>query len=257
MTGFMFLLVVVIWSVILVPMWLKNHDSETEQSSVTEPDHTFIVAHFVNRPELTPRQRAFRRRRRTLMSLLTAFIASVFLSVAGSISAFWIIAPSVLLLAFVGLAANYARENSRRAPRVASSTARSTQARATHAQPAARVEASAHQTQAVSVRNERSWIPREMPEPSYVTASREPVALRNLDAQRPWTGQDMIEQAEALRATRMARLNEATERLEQARAIAMERARNAAASAERNAAVAAEIMNHQTAAIEIRRASGQ
>lgn len=255
MTSFIYLLVVVIWAVILVPMWLKNHDEVREETATEKSHHTFVVAHFMNRPELTPRQRAFRRRRRTLMGLLTGLISSVFLAAAGSIPVFVIAIPALALLGFIGMAAYYAYETAQRTRPATSARMHTTQVHATRAETTQIVDASAAPQS--EVKNSRSWIPRETPEPSYVKAAREPITLRNLDAQRPWTGQDMIEQAEALRATRMARLNEATERLEQARAIAMERARNAAASAERNATRAIEIMNHQTSAIEVRRASGE
>ena len=255
MTGFIYLLVLVIWAVILIPMWLKNHDEVTEEKSTEKPDHTFVVAHFLNRPELTPRQRAFRRRRRTTMGLLTAFIASAFLAAAGSIPVFIVAFPAIALLGFIGMAAYYAIEASKRSRPAPAVRTHTTQVHATRSHQTEAVDV--RQAQDTAARSARAWVPRETPEPSYVKAAREQVTLRNLDAQRPWTGQDMIEQAEALRATRMARLNEATERLEQARAIAMERARNAAASAERNATIAVELMNHQTNAIEVRRASGE
>lgn len=255
MTGFIYLLVLVIWAVILIPMWLKNHDTASEEVASEKSEHTFVVAHFLNRPELTARQRAFRRRRRTTMGLLTALIASIFLAAAGSIPTFVVALPALALLGFIGMAAFYAYEAAQRSRPATAVRTHTTQVHETRVQ---RTEAaSAQQTEQVATRPTRAWVPRETPEPSYVTASREPVARRNIDAQRPWTGQDMIEQAEAMRATRMARLNEATERLEQARAIAMERARNAAASAERNATIAVELMNNQTSAIEIRRASGE
>lgn len=255
MTSFIYLLVLVIWAVILVPMWLKNHDEVQEETVTEKSHHTFVVAHFMNRPELTPRQRAFRRRRRTLMGLLTALIASIFLAAAGSIPVFVIAIPGIALAAFIGMAAYYAYETAQRTRPAKAVRTHTTQVHTPRVETTAHAEVST--TPQAAVKDSRSWVPRETPEPSYVKAAREPITLRNLDAQRPWTGQDMIEQAEAMRTTRMARLNEATERLEQARAIALERARTAAASAERNATRAVEIMNHQTSAIEVRRASGE
>jgi ElaB/YqjD/DUF883 family membrane-anchored ribosome-binding protein len=67
--------------------------------------------------------------------------------------------------------------------------------------------------------------------PSYVNAAKATEYARVLDSQKPWTGQDMVEQAELLRTQRAARIQESQKRLEEARAIAMEKARKAAIAA--------------------------
>ena len=77
----------------------------------------------------------------------------------------------------------------------------------------------------------RKWQPIETPMPSYVNAAKATEYARVLDSQKPWTGQDMVEQAELLRTQRAARIQESQKRLEEARAIAMEKARKAAIAA--------------------------
>jgi hypothetical protein len=64
-----------------------------------------------------------------------------------------------------------------------------------------------------------------------VSAQKATTYARVLDSEKPWTGQDMVEQAELLKAQRAARIQESQKRLEEARAVAMEKARKAALAA--------------------------
>jgi hypothetical protein len=77
----------------------------------------------------------------------------------------------------------------------------------------------------------RTWQPIETPLPSYVKADKATTYSRVIDSEKPWTGQDMVEQAELLKSQRAERIQESQRRLEEARAIAMEKARKAALAA--------------------------
>jgi predicted Holliday junction resolvase-like endonuclease len=71
----------------------------------------------------------------------------------------------------------------------------------------------------------------ESPIPSYVRAAKATAYPRNLDAQKPYTSAEMLEQAAALREERAKRLRAAQLRIEEARAVSMEKARKAALGA--------------------------
>jgi hypothetical protein len=104
----------------------------------------------------------------------------------------------------------------------------------THDETAPRTQAAApdHRTEIISLtETRRTWQPVETPLPSYVKADKATTYSRVIDSEKPWTGQDMVEQAELLKAQRAARIQESQKRLEEARAIAMEKARKAALAA--------------------------
>jgi hypothetical protein len=93
-----------------------------------------------------------------------------------------------------------------------------------------------HRTEIVSLtesvtETRRTWQPIETPLPSYVKADKATTYSRVIDSEKPWTGQDMVEQAELLKSQRAERIQESQKRLEEARAIAMEKARKAALAA--------------------------
>jgi hypothetical protein len=161
------------------------------------------------------------------MMLFTALVATIVLSAAGSISGFWIAAPTVLIVGFAAVAARNAKH-----------ALRPTRKHQTHNVNAPRTQAAApdHRTETIALtetvtETRRTWQPVETPLPSYVKADKATTYSRVIDSEKPWTGQDMVEQAELLKAQRAARIQESQKRLEEARAIAMEKARKAALAA--------------------------
>lgn len=227
MTGLLYLIVVVMWAVVLVPIWLKSHDRAQVEKGLREEGEAVTKWRWQQREPMSPRQLAFVRRRRAAMILFTGLVATVVLSAAGKISAFWIAAPTLLIVGFAAVAA----QNAKRAPR----PIRQPQ---TQHETAPRTQAAApvHRTEIVSLtetvtETRRTWQPVETPLPSYVKAEKATTYSRVIDSEKPWTGQDMIEQAELLKAQRAARIQESQMRLEEARAIAMEKARKAALAA--------------------------
>jgi hypothetical protein len=228
MTGLLYLIVIVMWAVVLVPIWLKNHDRAQVEKGLREEGELSQKWRWQQREEMSPRQQAFVRRRRVLMGLLTVLVASLVATAAGAISAFWIAAPVMLIIGF-SVAAAKSGVASQRVVRQVSKPATQTSRTA----PAAPV----HRTEAVAVtpamtESKRSWTPVETPLPSYVNAAKATAYNRVLDSEKPWTGQDMIEQADLVRTQRAERMKEAQKRLEEARAIAMEKARKAALAAQ-------------------------
>jgi multidrug efflux pump subunit AcrA (membrane-fusion protein) len=80
----------------------------------------------------------------------------------------------------------------------------------------------------------RTWVPIEIPMPSYLTAERAKASDRTNNSARTWTSQEMIDAAVKLTEQRAQKLKEAQARLEEARALAMENARRAAVAANEN-----------------------
>ena len=227
MTGLLYLIVVVMWAVVLVPIWLKSHDRAQVEKGLREEGEDITRWHWRQREPMSPRQLAFVRRRRVAMLLFTALVATIVLSAAGSISVFWIAAPTVFIVGFAAVAAR----NAKHAPRP-------TRKHQTHNVNAPRTQAAApdHRTEIIALtetvtETRRTWQPVETPLPSYVKADKATTYSRVIDSEKPWTGQDMVEQAELLKAQRAARIQESQKRLEEARAIAMEKARKAALAA--------------------------
>ena len=227
MTGLLYLIVVVMWAVVLVPIWLKSHDRAQVEKGLREEGEVVIKWRWQQREPMSPRQLAFVRRRRAAMILFTALVASIVLSAAGKISVFWIAAPTLLILGFAGAAA----QNAKHAPRPVR-IQKTIDETAPRTQPAV----PDHRTEIISLtetvtETRRTWQPVETPLPSYVKADKATTYSRVIDSEKPWTGQDMVEQAELLKAQRAARIQESQKRLEEARAIAMEKARKAALAA--------------------------
>ena len=227
MTGLLYLIVVVMWAVVLVPIWLKSHDRAQVEKGLREEGEVVIKWRWQQREPMSPRQLAFVRRRRAAMILFTALVASIVLSAAGKISVFWIAAPTLLILGFAAAAA----QNAKHAPRPV-------RIQKTNDETAPRTQPAVpdHRTEIISLtetvtETRRTWHPVETPLPSYVKADKATTYSRVIDSEKPWTGQDMVEQAELLKAQRAARIQESQKRLEEARAIAMEKARKAALAA--------------------------
>ena len=227
MTGLLYLIVVVMWAVVLVPIWLKSHDRAQVEKGLRAPDEVAIKWRWQQREPMSSRQLAFVRRRRVAMILFTALVATIVLGTAGRISVFWIAAPTFLIVGFALVAALNAKRGTRpmRNQQTQDETAPRTQAAAPD-----------HRTEIISLtqtvtETRRTWQPIETPLPSYVKADKATTYSRVIDSEKPWTGQDMVEQAELLKAQRAARIQESQKRLEEARAIAMEKARKAALAA--------------------------
>ena len=231
MTGLLYLIVIVMWAVVLVPIWLKNHERTQLEQKLREVGELPTKWHLAPRPARDARTQAFIRRRRTLMVLLSSLIGTVLLAASGKISPFIIILPGGLLAAFVAVAIKVARTPQRiaRPARVV--------ARPVVQQPA--VAPNVVTPQAKSSES-HSWQPVESPIPSYVRAARATPYPRNLDAEKPWTSQEMLEQAARLRQEQNRRRLESQARLEAARAVGMEKARRAALGAQQRTQAAQE-----------------
>jgi hypothetical protein len=227
MTGLLYLIVIVMWAVVLVPIWLKSHDRAQVEKGLHQEGETYAKWRWQQREPMSPRQLAFVRRRRVAMLLFTALVATIVLGAAERISVSWIAAPTFLILVFVAVVAR----NAKYAPR----PKRQMQS---HDGTAPRTQAAVpdHRTEVIALtetvtETRRTWQPVETPLPSYVRADKATTYSRVIDSEKPWTGQDMVEQAELLKAQRAARIQESQKRLEEARAIAMEKARKAALAA--------------------------
>ena len=227
MTGLLYLIVIVMWAVVLVPIWLKSHDRAQVEKGLREEGEVAIKWRWQQREPMSPRQLAFVRRRRVAMVLFTALVATIVLGASGRISAFWIAAPTLLITGFAVAAAR----NARHTPRPIRSMQKQNES-APRTQPAV----PDHRTEIISLtetvtETRRTWQPVETQLPSYVKADKATTYSRVIDSEKPWTGQDMVEQAELLKSQRAERIQESQRRLEEARAIAMEKARKAALAA--------------------------
>jgi len=227
MTGLLYLIVVVMWAVVLVPIWLKSHDRAQVEKVLREEGELAVKWRWQQREPMSPRQIAFVRRRRAAMILFTALVATIVLSAAGRISVFWIAAPTLLIARFAAVAARNAKHAPRLSRKLQSED--ETVPRTQAAIPDKRTEVIALTESVTETR--RTWQPVEIPLPSYVNADKATTYSRVIDSEKPWTGQDMVEQAELLKSQRAERIQESQKRLEEARAIAMEKARKAALAA--------------------------
>jgi hypothetical protein len=227
MTGLLYLIVVVMWAVVLVPIWLKSHDRAQVEKVLREEGESAVKWRWQQREPMSPRQIAFVRRRRAAMILFTALVATIVLSAAGRISVFWIAAPTLLIAGFAAVAARNAKHAPRLSRKLQSED--ETVPRTQAAIPDKRTEVIALTESVTETR--RTWQPVETPLPSYVKADKATTYSRVIDSEKPWTGQDMVEQAELLKSQRAERIQESQKRLEEARAIAMEKARKAALAA--------------------------
>jgi len=227
MTGLLYLIVIVMWAVVLVPIWLKSHDRNQVENDLREEGEVAIKWRWQKREPMSPRQLAFVRRRRVAMTLFTALVITIVMGASGRISAFWIAAPTLLIVGFASAAAR----NAKQAPRPMRQ-----QQHIDESAPRTQAAIPDHRTEIITLtetvtETRRTWQPVETPLPSYVKADKATTYSRVIDSEKPWTGQDMVEQAELLKAQRAERIQESQKRLEEARAIAMEKARKAALAA--------------------------
>jgi hypothetical protein len=222
MTGLLYLMVIVMWAVVLVPIWLKKHERSRLEETLREVGELPAKWHWAKRQPRDARTKAFIRRRRTLMALLSALIGSILMSASGAISPILIVVPAGLLIAFISAAFKVTR-----APQ------RVVQPRPQHfAAPAPQTIVATETAVPTAAQDAtRTWQPVESPIPSYVRAAKATAYPRNLDAQQPYTSAQMLEQAAALREERAKRLKAAQLRIEEARAVSMEKARKAALGA--------------------------
>lgn len=228
MTGLLYLIVIVMWAAVLFPIFLKKHDQVQLQKSVGIK-RQLTSLRWQKRVTPTARQQAFIRRRRTLMTLLTATIVLVLAGLSGLVSLIWALVPIILLVTFVGAAV----KNGTKLMAIPDSPVRTTIAPTstpTSAQATVAIQLEVPVVASVPVVQSATWQPVEPPMPAYVRAGRATAVPRAIDAQKPWTGQDMVEQAALLRQQHAERIKEAHKRLEEARAISMEKARRAALS---------------------------
>ena len=77
MTGLLYLIVVVMWAVVLVPIWLKSHDRAQVEKGLREEGEATAKWRWQQREPKSSRQLAFIRRRRAAMTLFTALVATV------------------------------------------------------------------------------------------------------------------------------------------------------------------------------------
>lgn len=225
MTGLLYLIVIGMWAAVLLPIFLKKYDQNQLNKSVGIDQRT-KPWRLQPKFEATPRQQAFVRRRRVVMTLLTSFILSFLAGLSGLMSLKWSLLPSVLLIAFVYVAIKQGTtiaSSSPRAPIVLSTPNVDFRNQDTVA-----IDLTQSVVEPVSEPVKNTWVPVEPPVPAYVKAARASVVPRGIESTKPWTGQDMVEHAAKLRAEHAQRIKDAQRRLEEARALSMEKARRAA-----------------------------
>jgi len=228
MTGLLYLIVIVMWAAVLFPIFLKKHDQAQLNESVGIK-RQLTSLRWQNRVAPTPRQQAFIRRRRTLMALLTATVVLVLAGLSGLVSLVWALVPMLLLVSFVAAAV----KNGTKLISIPDAPVRTAIAAApvqSVAQATVAIELEPSADVVAPVAQSNTWQPVEPPMPAYVRAGRATAVPRGIDAQKPWTGQDMVEHATRLRQQHAQRIKEAHKRLEEARALSMEKARRAALS---------------------------
>jgi len=229
MTGLLYFIVVVMWASVLIPIGLKNHDRRNLEKSVSSADQTLPRWHWRNDEELNSRQRAFIRRRRVAMVLLSGLIATIILASSGAISFGWIALP-IGLIALFGIAAKKSSAARQSRP-IIKPTVTEAQPTKINSKRNSVVEKIIEEKVEVQ---KRTWVPIETPMPTYIKVNRATTYARKIEAERPWTGQEMVDAAVKLRQERAQKMIEAQARLDEARALALENARRAAMAANQN-----------------------
>lgn len=228
MTGLLFFIVIAMWASVLIPIGLKNHDRKSLEKSLLQEGQQINRWHWQARESLSPRQRAFIRRRRVAMFLLAFLVGTFVASASGKISFAWIALPVIMLVSFIRAAAKIPAPVKSVKPKVDFPVSQPTQVI-----PVSKVVVEKTIQEKVEIQK-RSWIPVDTPLPSYVAAERAAAQARKAEVERNWTNQEMIDAAVQLRNQRVEKLKEAQARLEQARALAFENARRAALAANKN-----------------------
>lgn len=224
MTGLLYLIVIGMWAAVLLPIFLKKYD-QTQAHKAVGITNELKSWRFQPKAQSTPRQQSFIRRRRVLMTLLTATVLSFLAAMSGLFSLYWTALPTLLLVGFVYLAIQHGHKVTIQ-PRSYQPTQIQSSDSFRQQDTVAIALDNTVQVQEEPVRN--TWEPVEPPVPAYVKAARATAIPRAIEATKPWTGQDMVEHAAKLRAEHAQRIKEAQRRLEEARAISMEKARRAA-----------------------------
>ena len=224
MTGLLYLIVIGMWAAVLLPIFLKKYDQTQLNKSVGIGDE-IRTWRLQPKAESTARQQAFVRRRRVVMALLTAFVLSLLAGLSGLIAGYWALVPAVLLALFVYVAIRQGHKLSSQPVAVQSPSMSLHFSEQTTVAVILDEPIVASQEDSVVA---NTWVPVEPPVPAYVKAAKASAIPRAIDSQKPWTGQDMVEHAAKLKAEQVQRRQEATKRLEEARALAMEKARRAA-----------------------------
>ena len=217
-------MVIGLWGIVLLPMWLRNHEQDDEGKqvdrfrramvSLQQPTTDLVEA---SRRKQVQVKRAIRagaqaparltpaaRRRRVLAVLLGLQVLALVALPLGlpAVAA----APALLIAAFLVLARSQVRRERARldvaAPVRTSSLiglARAlTGARAVR-RPASRVDDVVEQAPAApTVAGPASWQPVRTPAPSYLTAPAATAIPRLIDGNGGWTGSAMVEAARAM-----------------------------------------------------------
>jgi hypothetical protein len=193
------------WAVVIVPAYLKRHDRRELERSFRAPltQQLREQAAARVRPPLTARQRAFVRRRRVLMGLLTSLVAVGLAVLTGAIPVWSLVAPVAAIAMFMVAAARYATSRTPANAHVVATAYRTTSAPPQSAPTAT-----------------RSWRPLEVPLPSYLSANRAP--------RHSMTAEQMLENAAARKAEIEQMIRDTQARSQQMRDLVEERAKRAA-----------------------------
>lgn len=168
MTGLLYLIVIVMWAVVLLPIWLKRHDQKLVKNELIEAEVIQRTWRWQQREPMSARQLGFVRRRRVAMVIASALVATLVLGAAGKISMFWIVVP-ILLAAVFGFAA--AQNANKTVRRVRANNSQNDSTPLT--KPAAPVQATEVVALSKTVtETTRKWQPIETPMPSYVNAAK-------------------------------------------------------------------------------------
>lgn len=222
MTGLLYLMVIIMWAVVLVPIGLKNYDRKQIEQQLRQVGELPVKWHWAARKPKDERTMAFVRRRRVLMTLLTVLIATSLMALSGQISPAFVLLPLTLLFLFLSAAIRVSKHTIQPRQNLATVVGGDTQPHT------AKVAMTDHTQSASPAVDERTWQPVESPIPAYVRAARATPYARNIDANKPWTSNEMLEQLALLREAQIQRQKAAQQRLQQARALSMEQVRKAA-----------------------------
>lgn len=214
--GFLYAAIVVVWAVVLVPMWLRRHEETAHSRSIERFSHAMRVlarrerrrAHAGQAAEVTPpdssapvyvrrhasRARLAARRRRVLFVLLLATLVGVLLNVLGVVGWYAPTVGGVLVAAFLvhlRTQARRMRELDRRR-RATEARLRARSQRLDRASPGAvrpvvpnapaAEPAPTREPESAPAPPETGWQPTPVPLPTYVTKPTAPARVsRSID----------------------------------------------------------------------------
>lgn len=222
-TGLIFAVIAGLWAVVLVPMWLRRHESTNEVRQVSRfqgtmatlggraatppPSSTATVDPApLRRPNPARAARSLpsspaataRRRRAVLIAVGVVLVVALGAALAGAVRLEYVLAAAaVVVVILLGMAAwsrRRARQQARRRRSAAQAARRERLDRINATTPPAGTTRRQEQT-AVGVpppapavydaEAERAWEPVAVPLPTYVTAPRAPRVVRVIDLTRP------------------------------------------------------------------------